>query len=128
MDVEPIESDPAKVRGFKLYAMRALGREDLPLEVSGEDGRVWRRTRTIKHDFFAATGVYGDEAGGKAVLKMGRVVSFWGVPLGWTGRILCGREVRFYRKMADLPNVPAVLGLVGRTGFLHAYVEGEPLS
>jgi hypothetical protein len=128
MDVEPIVEGGEGTRGFKLWGMRALGREDLPGEVRAEDGRVYRRTVTIKHDFFAATGFYASEDGGKAVLKMGRVASFWGVPLEWTGRVLCGREVRFYRKLADVPNVPAVLGLVGRTGFLHDYVEGRPLS
>lgn len=128
MEAEPIDPSQPPSRGFKLYSMRALGREDLPAEVSAEDGRVFRRTQTIKHDFFAATGFYADEQGGKAVLKMGRTITFWGVPLAWTGRMLCSREVRFYRKLADLPNVPAVLGLVGRTGFLHAYVEGRPLS
>jgi hypothetical protein len=111
-----------------LYALRALGREDLPLEVRAEDGRVFRRVKTIKHDFFAATGFYADEKGAKGVLKMGRTITFWGFPLAWVGRMLCEREVRFYRKLGDLPNVPGVLGRVGRTGFLHAYVEGEPLS
>jgi hypothetical protein len=128
MDVEPIVEGGERPKGFKLYAMRALGREDLPAEVRADDGRVFRRTQTIKHDFFAATGFYADDAGAKAVLKMGRTISFWGVPLAWTGRMLCGREVRFYRKLADLPNVPKVLGLVGRAGFLHEYVEGRPLS
>lgn len=127
MDVQPItEGDSPK--GFKLYALRALGRHDLPAEVRSDDGRTFRRTQTIKHDFFAATGFYATDSGAKAVLKMGRTISFFGLPLAWTGRLLCSREVRFYRNLADLPNIPKVLGLVGRTGFLHDYVEGRPLS
>jgi hypothetical protein len=114
--------------GFKLYSMRALGRQDLPDQVTASDGKVFRRTTTIKHDFFAATGFYAADDGTKAVLKMGRTITFWGFPLAWTGRILCRREVRFYTKLADVPNVPAVLGMVGTTGFLHAYVEGRPLE
>ncbi len=63
-----------------------------------------------------------------AVLKVGRVADFAGMPLQWLGKWICDREVRFYRKLADLPNVPKVLGRVGQTGFVHEYVEGRPLS
>src|SRR6185437_2682182 len=38
------------------------------------------------------------------------------------------REMRFYRKLSDLPNVPKVVGTVGDTGFVHEYVHGRPLA
>jgi hypothetical protein len=107
--------------------MRALGRADLPGEFN-LNGTTWRHLKTVKHDFFAATGFYQDAAGNRAVLKVSRTTDFAGVPLEWVGRCLCQREVRFYEKLADLPNVPAVLGTVGPTGFVHAYVDGRPLS
>ena len=107
--------------------MRALGKTGLPASFT-IDGTTYRLTQTVKHDFFAATGFYATDAGRKAVLKMGRTEEFAGFPLDWLGKWLCGREMRFYTKLADLPNVPAVLGTVGRTGFVHAYVEGRPLS
>lgn len=107
--------------------MRALGRAGLP-ERFEVGGRPYHLIRTVKHDFFAATGFYADAAGRTVVLKMGRVVDFGGFPLDWIGKWLCGREVRFYNKLADLPNVPAVLGRVGATGFVHEYVEGRPLA
>ncbi|MDB5296283.1 MAG: serine/threonine protein kinase [Phycisphaerales bacterium] len=107
--------------------MRALGRDDLP-EAFTIDGVAYRRTRTVKHDFFAATGFYADPAGRPVVLKVGRAAKFLGWRLDWLGRWLCERELRFYRRFADLPNVPAVVGRVGPTGFVHAYVEGQPLS
>lgn len=91
-------------------------------------GRRWTRKHLVKHDFFAATAFYADDAGQKAVLKVGRVVPWCGLPLRWLGRRLRDREVRIYRKLADLPNVPAVLDVVGETGFLHAYIEGRPLE
>ena len=107
--------------------MRALGRDDLPTEFRlGEV--TWRHSRTVKHDFFAATGFYEDDRGRRAVLKMSRTADFAGLPLVWLGRWLCARELRFYRRLADLPNVPDVLGTVDDTGFVHAYVEGRPLS
>jgi hypothetical protein len=109
------------------YAMRALGRYDLPSEFRLGD-TVWRHTFTVKHDFYACTGFYADDHGNKAVLKMGRTADFGGFSLEWIGRFLCLREMRFYNRLSDLPNVPKVLGTVGRTGFVHEYVEGRPLS
>ena len=51
--------------------MRALGPNDLPTEFRlGEV--TWRHSRTVKHDFFAATGFYEDDRGRRAVLKMSR--------------------------------------------------------
>jgi len=110
-----------------LYSLRALGADDLPEQVQ-VSGMTLRRTAEIKHDFFAATGFYESDDGMRAVLKMSRTADFCGLPLVWLGRWLCQREVRFYRALSDLPNVPAVLGAVGETGFVHAYVEGTPLS
>ena len=82
----------------------------------------------MKHDFVAATGFYEDRAGNRVVLKIGRTASLFGFPMRWMGRFLCQREVRFYRKLEDLPNVPKVVGFVGDTGFVHEYVRGRPLA
>ena len=108
--------------------MYALGGEDLPatIEIAG---RRYHLERTVKHDFWAATGFYqpGDGLGGEAsriVVKINRR----GFPFRWTGRKLQRREMRAYTKLQDLPNVPALLGPVGDTGFAHAYVAGEPLN
>jgi hypothetical protein len=109
------------------YALRALGRGNLPETIVAQ-GVTYRLTRTVKHDFWAATGFYLGDNGIKAVLKIGRVAPYAGIPLAWAGRFLCARELRFYRALADVENVPAVLGEVGKTGFLHAYVEGKPLA
>ena len=108
------------------YAMRALGDFDLPAEFT-LTGRTYHWVRTVKHDFFAATGFYRDDAGRMVVLKLCRVADFAGLPLEWLGRWLCARELHFYGRLADVPNIPAVLGRVGRTGFVHEYVPGRPL-
>ncbi len=107
--------------------MRALGKNELPAAFRLGD-TVWRHTQTVKHDFWAATGFYEDETGRKAVLKISRAADFAGLPMAWAGQFLCRREIRFYKRLADLPNVPALLGTFGRTGFVHEYVEGRPLS
>jgi RIO-like serine/threonine protein kinase len=107
--------------------MRALGKRDLPASI-GVGGENFRHEKTIKHDFWAVTGFYLNDAGTRIVLKMSRTEDFAGFPLLWAGRFLCRREMRFYNKLSDLPNVPPVLGTVGPTGFIHAYVAGRPLS
>lgn len=109
------------------YSMRALGRDDLP-PVFDLGGVRWRHARTVKHDFFAATGFYDDGHGIRAVLKVSRTADFAGLPMAWLGRWLRCRELRFYRALGDVPNIPEVLGTVGPTGFVHAYVVGRPLS
>jgi hypothetical protein len=107
--------------------MRALGRAELPATLDLR-GQRYRHAKTVKHDFFAATGFYDDDHGNRVVLKIGRTSDFSGVPLQWLGRLLCRRELRFYSAMADLPNIPSVLGTFGATGFVHAYAKGQPLA
>jgi len=110
-----------------LHSLRALGKPDLPASFV-LNGVIYRHEKTIKHDFFAATGFYLAPAGERVVLKVGRTEEYAGLPLLWLGKWLCDREVRFYNACQDLPNVPKLLGRVGKTGFVHAYVPGEPLS
>jgi hypothetical protein len=107
--------------------MRAMGEHDLPPTID-TGGTSYGHVRTIKHDFFAATGLYQAEDGRKAILKVGRPTPFLGLPVQWIGKWLCDREVRCYEALADLPNIPPLLGRVGPTGFAHAYIEGRPLA
>lgn len=107
--------------------MRALGKAGLPGEIL-INGCSFALTRSIKHDFFAATGFYEDPSRQRVVLKISRTQDFAGVPLLWLGKWLCRREQRFYQKLQDLPNVPRLLGVVGETGFVHEYAAGRPLS
>jgi hypothetical protein len=110
-----------------VYSMRALGKSEMPARLL-VGGRLCSLSRTIKHDFFAATGLYRDAAGAQFVLKMGRTEDFAGCPLQWLGRFLRHRELHFYRKLADLPNVPRIVGKVGATGFVMEFIQGRPLS
>jgi RIO-like serine/threonine protein kinase len=107
--------------------MRALGKRDLPstLEIAGE---TFHHERTHKHDFWAVTGFYVSNSGKRVVAKVSRTEDFAGFPLRWIGRWLCRREMRFYSALSDLGNVPPLLGALGETGFIHAYVDGRPLS
>jgi len=110
-----------------IHSMRALGRHGLP-ETFAIAGKNYRLHRSVKHDFLAATGFYTDDGGKLVVLKMGRVIDYAGFPMLWLGKWLCRRESHFYQKLQDLPNVPRFIGFVGKTGFVHEYIEGQPLS
>jgi hypothetical protein len=90
-------------------------------------GVDYRLIRTFKHDFFAATGLY-DGPAGQAVLKVNRVGDFFGIPMRWAGEFLGRREIHLYRRAQDLPGVPALLGVYGPTGLMHAFVPGHPLG
>lgn len=106
----------------------ALGYQDLPREVEAE-GAKWRFAELFKHDFFAVTGLYEEVDGGgrRAVLKVQRVYPFYGLPLKWLGKLVAGHEIRIYRRLQGVRGVPAFLGEVGETGFLHAFVPGTDL-
>ena len=108
-------------------AMRALGRAEPPLQFLLAD-KNYVRTRVVKHDFWAATAFYDCQDGSRAVAKINRLEPFFGIHLAWIGRWLCRREVRVYRALGDLPNVPELLGTIGSTGFVHAFVPGRPLA
>jgi hypothetical protein len=109
------------------YALRALGRDELPMSISIA-GTPYRRVQIVKHDFYAATGFYDDARGTRVVLKIGRLAPFMGVPMNWLGAWLCGREMRFYRRLADVAAVPPLLGRVGASGLVHGFVPGRPLG
>ncbi|MCZ2398382.1 MAG: hypothetical protein LC135_00765 [Phycisphaerae bacterium] len=110
-----------------LYALREAR---MPGSVWCE-GRRFDHVETFKHDFFAATGLYRDEAAGAlAVLKLGRQTPLpLSVPAAWIGRFLTRREVRMYRALAGTPGVPRFIGVVGdEAGFLHEFIPGHPLG
>ncbi len=98
----------------------------MPEEITLDDG-TYRRVKTYKHDFFAATGLY-EGPSGRVILKIGRVQSLFGLPTVWLGRWLADRERRLYDAVEDLQGVPRCMGGWDRTGFVHAFVPGHPLQ
>ena len=105
--------------------LRALGGKEPPVQLVLSTG-TYLHVQTFKHDFFAATAMYQGESG-KAVLKMGRRVAFFGFPSAWIGRWLTQREGRMYQRMSGIEGIPAWLGFDGPSSLAHAYVEGAPL-
>jgi hypothetical protein len=90
-------------------------------------GRTYRLEKVLKHDFFAVTGRYRGPGGEAVCLKHYHTEPWLGWPLDWAGRLMADREVRHYRLLQDLPNVPRLLGRVGKSAFVHAWVEGNDL-
>ncbi|MBN1342458.1 MAG: hypothetical protein JXQ73_07245 [Phycisphaerae bacterium] len=108
------------------HAIRALGADDLPKEITIA-GVTYRRASVFKHDFFAATGLYQGPPG-KIVLKLGRQARFLGLPLAWIGRLLVGHEARLYRLLDGIEGIPRFTGLWRDNAFAHEYVEGHQLT
>jgi hypothetical protein len=90
-------------------------------------GRTYRLEKVLKHDFFAVTGRYRGPDGESVCLKHYHTEPWLGWSLEWSGRLMADREVRHYRLLADLPNVPRLLGRVGKSAFAHSWVEGNDL-
>jgi hypothetical protein len=90
-------------------------------------GRTYRLEKVLKHDFFAVTGRYRGPDGEAVCLKHYHTEPWLGWPLEWSGRLMADREVRHYRLLEDLPNVPRLLGRVGKSAFAHSWVEGNDL-
>lgn len=113
--------------------LRALGDGDPP-ETIVVDGHGYRRATILKHDSWAATALYQDDAGTRVICKFGRTQSIFGIPCGWIGRSLARREGRFLRRLADVDTVPADAGPVEIDGrpapnaLARVYVEGAPLG
>jgi hypothetical protein len=62
-----------------------------------------------------------------AVLKVQRTYPMFGFPMKWLGRKVAGHEIRIYEKLQGVAGIPAFLGRVGATGFLHEFVPGVDL-
>jgi hypothetical protein len=114
----------------------AFYEDDLPGEVP-LNGFRYRRVRTFKYDFFAGTGLYelAQPAEGtseppprQVVAKIYRYRRFFGLPMGWLGRISVRHESRLYQMLHDIPGIPRFIGFIGRTGFAHAYIPGRKLE
>ncbi len=90
-------------------------------------GRTYRLEKTLKQDFFAATGLYVGPDGERVVLKHYHTEPWLGCPLDWAGRWMAEREVRHYRLLQDTGGVPRLLGRVGRSALVHAWVPGTDL-
>jgi hypothetical protein len=118
--------------------LRALGRNDPPPTVT-IDGILYRRQEIFKHDSWAATAVYESDATAtkpaeRAICKFNRRQSLLGLPGAWIGRILARREAWFLQHLADVSNVPTLLGpvvvegIVQRNAVARRFIAGAPLG
>lgn len=95
-------------------------------------GTTYVLQKVLKQDFYAAVGLYERENPGDSVerspaqvlLKTYHTESFWGVPLGWMGRLLCRREVDYIRRLNDVDGIPHYLETYGEAGFVRQFIPG----
>lgn len=97
------------------------------------DGHEYVLRKIFKHDFFAATGLYdpvgaASPAPGPAVVKIQRTQSLLGFPMEWLGRRVARREIDIFQTLQGVAGIPRFLGVVGPTGFAHAFVPGADLT
>jgi len=96
-------------------------------------GAPYQRAEILKHDSWAATAIYGNEAHARIICKFNRTAPLFGIPLTWIGRALAAREARFLRLLADLETIPNNLGDVSSNGhrlpnaIARSYIDGEPM-
>ena len=104
---------------------RALGASDLPLTVTLE-GKPYLLEKVFKHNWPTAVGLYrhGEDL---VVCKFHRRASFFGLPVGWLGRVMAAYEAAVMRQVQDLSGVPRLRGMVGETGLAREFVLGKPL-
>lgn len=109
---------------------RALGHAEPPTEVTC-NGRVYHLERILKHDSWAATGVYTGQ--GRIAVKFNRIQPIALLPMNWLGNWLARRETWMMKALADLPNVPrwsgdvCVAGKVVKHAVAHDWIVGHPL-
>lgn len=89
---------------------RALGASDPPAAVE-IDGEVFQCSEILKHDSWAATGIYAS-ATRQAVCKFNRRQPILRLPMAWLGRRLAAREQGFMDRLAGIDGVPGSLGPV----------------
>lgn len=118
-----IQMDKKQKRYNKLLALNG---KEMPDNVEANE-QNWTRIKTFKHDFFAATGLYKNEKGEKAVLKIFRTHSYLYLPYQLLSILEARHETKIYKRLQDTGKVPKFLGRVGRCGILHEYVEGKDL-
>ncbi len=120
----------------------ALGYGHLPQRVRAM-GHTFEFVKLFKHDFFAATGLYQqiatsmdvlDESGSnravpkQAVVKLQRTFPLFGIPMQWLGAIVARHEIAVFKALDGLEGVPAFMGEIGTTGYIHEFIPGDDLK
>ncbi len=111
---------------------RALGQDEPPDQIV-IDGQTYELEKILKHDSWAATAIY-NRPGETIICKFNRRQPVFFIPMGWLGNLLAQRESAMYTRLADLANVPPLLGKVYVDGkwhsnaVAHVYVPGHTLG
>lgn len=104
----------------------ALGRNEPPPSVLLE-GEEYALEQVFTHNFFAAVALYarGEQ---RIVCKFHRTAGFFGIPLGWLGRLAARYECAVLERARGVRGVPALLGRPLPTVVARRFVPGRPLE
>jgi hypothetical protein len=111
---------------------RALGAAEPPHEVTVA-GNTYTLHELMKHDSWAATGIYAGPAG-KITCKFNRKQPVLGCSMRWLGRLLADNERMTLERLDDVPNIPKSMGDVHVEGehwpnaIARIFIEGHPLG
>src|SRR5471032_2489588 len=95
---------------------RALGASEPPSVVVVR-GETYALHELMKHDSWAATGIYRGPNGVKITCKFNRIQTLLGLSMKWLGQLLAANQRMTLERLADCPGVPDSLGDV--------FVNGE---
>lgn len=98
-------------------------------------GASWRLVQVLKFDFYAATGVYestdaasaGTATATRVIYKTYHEDRLGVLPLGWLGRWLCRREVKYLNAVGHIDGIPKILASIGKTTLVREFVPGRNL-
>ncbi len=104
----------------------------MPARINCLGGR-YTLERILKHDFLAATAVYGAtspqaDRPHRLVCKINRRMHFCFVPLGWLGRLVTHNEICNLRRCEGIAAIPEVLARLHSNVYVYEYIEGNTLS
>lgn len=136
----PVGSRPQAVQTSRPRPplFRALGRAEPPAAVE-IDGEVFRIEEVLKHDSWAASGIYASPVR-RALCKFNRRQSVLFLPMQWLGRLLAAREQSFHDRLDGVAGIPRSLGPVRVDGQVlpnaiarefiagHALAQGEQVD
>lgn len=105
----------------------ALGAEGPQPTIRLASGRRLELAQTFKHDFFAHTARYEDDAGSVLIKQARRRHAFY-VPLFWVGWLITWNEARVFRRLAGLAGIPALHDTGDRGILAHDFLPGRALA
>jgi hypothetical protein len=90
-------------------------------------GHAYAFERILASGFYSVNVLYKDDEGRRQVLKLSDFRFIFGFLLRPLASMISRHEYRIYSALADIPGVPPLGPRVGRSGYIHEFIEGRTL-